>query len=204
MTRLASALPALFGSCLISSAQAHTSLADASGSAAMSLINGVLHPLAVTQHLLALMAAGLLAGRWSGQRFEPALWAGFGCLAVGLALAPQSPLPGVAIGLTVLTLLASLLVVSNRPIAGAFALPAVALTCLLVGVDSPVPPDGLPGNSIAAGAGTFLGAGLTVFYLAFAARLASKPWQLIGVRVAASWLGAVALLMMALATVSAA
>ena len=158
---------------------------------------GILHPFLVPAHVLAIVISGLLASRIPRRSlaisriFMVALF--LGLLASGL---------GMRLPVTLLLLIALLLsggFVAADPhrfkTAGAFAL--VAVTGCLLGLDS-VFEDLTGGDLWWCLAGCLVGAGFASFYLSKLAKLANKKWQHIAIRIAASWIATVGLLMIAL------
>jgi len=164
--------------------------------------NGLLHPVLILPHLLALAAVGLLIGQNAPRTSRIVLPIVTACLVCGLAFGigrlaapPQWAL--LAVGLA-----SGLLVAVAWPggilLPGALAIVAAALVAL----DSP--PDTTRADQMRLMlAGNGLGAILVVTYCGGIAALVRKPWQRIGVRVAGSWIAAIALLALALDRVSA-
>ena len=178
---------------LSGSASAHVVIPGVGGFA-----GGVLHPILVLSHALALLALGLLAG------FQPAyvrlllialflagMIAAFGL--VSLAYASDRA------ELAVLALAAITgLVLAARPqaplaVAGTLA----ALTGGTILFDS-VPPLPSVGETVLALSGTALAATLVVALAAWASAALPAFWPRLGVRIAGSWIAASAILVLAL------
>lgn len=169
---------------------------------------GLLHPVTVPAHLLALIAAGVLAGQAGWQKVVEAFPTVVLCIVLGLALArPQfEPIAGPLL----------LAAGAATGLAIAIEIPlgrvAVAAWCgvltALVAADSPAG-TGAAGGALAAASalvGTGLGMALLFCWSATpVARLASRDdgtgpgWLRVGVRVVGSWLTASAALALALA-----
>lgn len=158
---------------------------------------GILHPLVVPAHALALVMLGLLAGQ-RGMAAVRRTYLGFlPALLVGLALSgtrlggSQEPLLLVASAVTGLLVVLQLrLPTALFPVAGA----AVAL---LLALDSA--PEGMAlGPHAATLAGTALGAFACLLLVADLSERASKGWQRIALRVLGSWGAASATLVYAL------
>ncbi|MFK7963466.1 MAG: HupE/UreJ family protein [Burkholderiaceae bacterium] len=178
--------------------EAQTGLVRTPESVSLSFFYGALHPLTVTHHLLVLLAMGLLAGRQHQNHVDKALIIGLACIAIGLVLAPQSVIAFALVLMLALSLLASFLVVINKAAASWLALPIVGVACLVLGLDSPADPNQPFAHRLASQAGTWLGASAPIIYLSLLARNATKPWQTIAVRIGASWLSAVAMVVLVL------
>ena len=157
---------------------------------------GMLHPVAVPAHLMAILAMGL----WLGQRWP----AGGNAMLALLAAVPVGMATGHASGwqqgeLVILGLAAvvAIFVAAARDMP---ALPRAALAAalgLLLGMDSL--PDGLSGGPLWASlAGTWFAVLLGLAWMIAMSEIAAKPWMKIGVRVIASWLCAAAVLVLAL------
>lgn len=165
---------------------------------------GILHPLLVPAHALALVLLALLAGQggMSGLRrchlgFLPAL--SLGLVLAGTGMGPTfSPEPP----LLLTSALAGLLVVSQwRPPMPVFYA-AGAGVGLLLGLDSA--PEGLaPGPAAASLLGTGLSAFVCLLLLADLSDRARQDWQRIALRVLGSWGTASATLVFTLGRLSA-
>lgn len=165
---------------------------------------GLLHPLAVPAHLIALIAIGI----FSGQRGWAFVVGGFPYLAggtlAGLALASPAIEPAATpllLGAAVVTGLAIALE-ARLPVPAAVAW--VALAGALVAADSPAaPPTTAPAEagtaSVLALAGTGLGILLLFAWWALPFSRVQLAWQRIGIRVLGSWLVAGAVLSLVLA-----
>jgi urease accessory protein len=158
--------------------------------------SGMLHPLLVPAHLMAIVAMGL----WIGQR-----WPGNGgALAAALLMVPVGMAAGGLTGwphgeLAVLCLTAAVCLA----VAAARAMPVAVLATVggvlgaLLGIDSM--PDGLRGQPLWLSlAGTWLAVLLGMALMINIAEVATRPWLKIGQRVLASWMGAAALIVLAL------
>lgn len=158
---------------------------------------GILHPLVVPAHVLALMMLGLLAGQ-RGMAAVRRTYLGFlPALVAGLALSGtrfgggQEPL------LLLFSALAGLLVVVQWRWPISVFLPAGAAVALLLGLDSA--PEGLAlGPYVATLTGTALGAFACLLLVADLSERASMGWQRIGLRVLGSWGAASATLVYAM------
>ncbi len=157
--------------------------------------NGLLHPVLVPAHLLALVAIGLLIGQHAPRDSRVAVPAFAVAVAFGLALA--SP-PALAIQWPILAiaLVAGLVVALGRAGRLVSCLLAVA-AALAVSIDSK--PDALPGDHawLALG-GTGMGVALVVIYCGGLAAWLDRPWQRIAVRALGSWIAASAILVLTL------
>jgi urease accessory protein len=159
---------------------------------------GLLHPLLVPTHLLALVALGLFIGQQPhGQRIALTITFIIG-LAVGLAAIASAVGETLASeALTIGTGIAGVLVVLATPpprIASSFLLAATGAS---LGLDSP-PNEVLIRLAIVALIGTGLGATILLMALTAGVTHVRGEWQLIGVRVVGSWVAASAILVLAL------
>jgi len=160
------------------------------------LLGGMLHPLAMPAHVLALLAIGLLIGQ---QRRLPFLLAAFvvglvaGLGALAMAFAP----PAAANVLLAATTMSALLAALAHPLPVLISVPLVAVAGVALGLDSP--PEAISiAVAIAMLIGTGIGAGLAVAVIAAGVHRLDGSWQQIGVRIIASWIAASAILVLAL------
>ncbi len=163
-----------------------------------SFYGGFLHPAGVPAHLLALLAAGLFAGQRGWEYTVQALrFFIFSCLG-GLALVWAGvELPAILPVLTGAALLGVLVAFGSKvpPQAG---LALVVCVGFLIAIDSaPDEPQGAA--RLAALAGTAIGASAAFIWVSAPVSALHRPWQHIAVRAAGSWVGASALLVLALA-----
>jgi len=161
---------------------------------------GILHPLLVLPHLLALLVFALLVGqrgvRAMRYSYPPVMLA----LVFGLALAGFEVQPALPTGtiLLSLALACGLLVALRRPPPELVLALLGAAIVLLIGMDSGV--SGLSRQqTFGALCGCWLGAMLVLVLVAGVTELASRPWQHIAVRVLGSWTAASGALALALA-----
>lgn len=164
---------------------------------------GLLHPATTASHGLLLLALGvMLAPAWPG-RFGRA-WAAFA--AAALAGLGAVMLGGTALQPGEWTLLAAAALVALYAAAALGRFPAVTLALaglggLLLGAGS-APDPGPPGAAAVTAAGSCLGLALGLLYLAGGIgwlRLRfEEPWAGVGLRIAAAWIAAIAILLAAL------
>jgi urease accessory protein len=163
--------------------------------------NGLLHPVLVPAHLLALAAIGLLIGQHAPRVSRLALPAFAAAAALILAIISQAPQLPPQWPLLVVALVAGLAVALSW--SGGLALPALLAVAagIFVAIDSA--PDGVPPDRLwLALAGTGLGAVLVVTYFGGLAAWLGRPWQKIAVRAAGSWIAASAILVLTLELLS--
>lgn len=159
---------------------------------------GFLHPAGVPAHLLALLAVGLFVGQrgWEFTVHALRLFI-LSCLG-GLALAWTGvKLPAILPLLTGAAVLGVLVAAGLRvpPKAG---LALAVWVGFFIALDSA--PDGLEGAArLAALGGTALGASAAFIWVSAPVSALGRPWQHIAIRAAGSWVGASALLVLALA-----
>jgi hydrogenase/urease accessory protein HupE len=166
------------------------------------LVSGLLHPLLLPAHALALLALGLLIAMQQATRHLLLLAAFVAGLAVGLvaiALAVgQTPASDVLLATTGL---AGLLVALGRPIPALACAPLVAAAGMALGLDSPPEAISLAVATltlIATGIGASLTLALIVVGAAYLIRVRKWIAPRIGVRILGSWIAASAVLVLAL------
>jgi urease accessory protein len=156
---------------------------------------GLLHPLLVPQHALALVVLGLFVGQQRERRmacvvFAVALLAGLAAIASAVGATPAATV------LLATTMLAGVLVAVGRLLPGFIGWALAAVTGVSVGLDSP--PQAI---TIAEGdvmlAGTAVGALLLLLAVVAAASVAHHPVAKLAVRILGSWIAASAMLMLA-------
>ncbi len=159
--------------------------------------NGLLHPILMPAHLLALIAVGLLIGQHAPSASRLALPAF--AAAVASALLFTSVLPQIPPQWPILAtaLVAGLAVALART--GGWALPTLLAVAIGASVALDSAPDGIPEQQVwLALLGTGLGALLVVTYLGGLAAWFDRPWQKIAVRALGSWVAASAILALTL------
>ena len=163
------------------------------------LISGFLHPLLTPLHLLVLLSVGLLLGQRFPLRLKSPL-AGFATFAaVGLLLTAAGVVAGVYSTVLVgIGLCAGGLVALAAPLPAWVRLVVCAAAGLALGLDSGVD----PGTTVAAMAktlfATWVSLSLIVADMAFySSRLPKSQWVQTGIRVAGSWIVAIAFLLLA-------
>ncbi len=165
-------------------------------------VRGLLHPLALPAHALALLALGLLIGQQQARRrpllsaaFIAGLAAGLSAIALAVGQTPAADVLLAAGGL------AGILVAIGRPLPALACALLAAVVGVALGLDSP--PDAI---SIAAGTimliGTGLGASLMLAIVVGGAGwlvgAQDKAVPRIGMRILGSWVAASAMLVLAL------
>ncbi|MGQ0566913.1 MAG: HupE/UreJ family protein [Gemmobacter sp.] len=179
-------LATLMALVLAGPAAAHGTLPGGTGFQA-----GALHPLVATDHLLALLVAGLAIGRAEGRAVAIGVMALLAGLGLGLLPgAIPDPAPG-AILLTAL-LLGGLLLWGRTLPTGVIA-PPVLILGWAIAADTDMP----PGAGLSARAGLVVAAALILLNLAALSQWAGARWPLVP-RIAGSWALAIALMVLAL------
>lgn len=158
--------------------------------------NGVLHPVLVPLHLLALLGTGMALGQNAPRASRVALPLFVVALAAAVTLPgtgglPAATLLAVALAAGLLTALGS----GSVTLTTAIAVAAAAA----VGLDS-APMEATAGQPGLTTLGTLAGSLLVVVLAGGLAAAAAAPWQRIAVRTAGSWIAAAALIALALAT----
>lgn len=169
--------------------------------------SGVLHPVVVPAHALAIVCAGLFVGqRKLGARLNRALVAFGGAVTVGALAAALhgAELTTTAIDTVLLGVTAGLglLVALDRRLPLPPILVVLGATGAVVGLGSASDANALL-LRLASAAGTLLGALFILLWgVALNGFFVGKPWQPIAVRVLGSWMAAAAMLAFALALVA--
>jgi hydrogenase/urease accessory protein HupE len=158
---------------------------------------GVLHPLFVIDHVMAVLALGLLMGSQQRWRWLPPVAYAVG-IAVGLAVMMSGLVPLYA-NETILgiAMVAGMLVALALPLSQWLGAALAGILGVAIALDSP--PDVL---SISEAnlmlSGTAIGATAFVIAVRQAVRHARARWAQIGIRIAGSWIAAAAILALAL------
>jgi urease accessory protein len=162
-------------------------------------IGGLLAPLATPAHLIALAGFGLMAGRsnrWSaraavGGAFVLGLAAGLGAVAAGTGETPARDV------LLAIAALCGLVATSGLAVPAALAAPAALASGVALGLDSP--PDAIRlDEAVAALIGTACGGVMVLALIVLAAVALARLWRGVVLRVAGSWIAAIAILVLAL------
>jgi hydrogenase/urease accessory protein HupE len=163
-----------------------------------SLLGGLLHPLAVPAHALALVALGLLIGQQrvpiriiAVAAFVVALIAGLG--AIVLAVGPTSALDM----LLAATALTGLLVALAPRVPALVCAPLAAIIGVALGLDSPPEVIAISAATIML-IGTGIGGCLALALVVAGASYLTAWWHRIGMRILGSWIVASAVLVLAL------
>jgi len=185
----------LIALCLPQLALAHSPIAGIA-----KFYGGLLHPLLVPSHALALLVFALLVGQRGVRAMRFSYPSCLAVLAVGLVLAGVEVPAGLSAesALLTITFLCGLLVALQVPVPFVLYTILGAALGLLIGIDSGVT-DSTRQETFAALLGTWLGAAIALVAVAGVVELLVQPWQRVAVRVLGSWGTASALLVLALA-----
>jgi hydrogenase/urease accessory protein HupE len=161
---------------------------------------GILHPLLVLPHLLAVTVLGLMLGQSGVQSmrfaYPPYLLASMvGLFLAGFEAQPTLPFEEI---LLLLALLCGLAVAAQRPPPASALAVLAGVLALLIGMDSGVT-DMNRRETFAALLGCWLGLALLLIVVAGVAEMAQRDWQRVALRVLGSWSAASAVLVLALA-----
>jgi urease accessory protein len=170
-----------------------------------SFYNGVLHPVLVPAHLLAIVSTGLLIGQQGVKRMQAPLITFLLVLIAALTVTGQSDLAlPEAVGemlLLSMAVLCGVLVAIELQLSLITLMAIAIVAALLVGFDSSQPE--LQGRAkLAILTGTGVGGFLLMLYAAAAAEFANRAWQKIGIRILGSWATASAFIVLAFTFVS--
>jgi urease accessory protein len=162
------------------------------------IIAGLVHPVSTPAHVVALIGLGLIAGRNFLRpgaaiiaAFALGLTAGLGGIASGVGETPASDV------LLATATLCGLIAASGLTAPVSLAVPAALVSGLALGLDSP-PESILLGEAIAMLIGTACGGIGALATIAFLASRIAGWRQGILLRVAGSWIAAIAILVLAL------
>jgi urease accessory protein len=158
---------------------------------------GVLHPVFVTDHVVGILALGLLIGRQERWGFVPlAVYAA--ALAAGLAAMTTGIVPRFANEAVLgIAMVAGLLVALARSLPQVLGAVLAIVLGLAVALDSPPEVVSVSEANLML-VGTGIGAAGFLIVVALATRQAQARWAKVGVRILGSWIAAVAVLAVAL------
>lgn len=161
------------------------------------LVGGLLHPLIVPAHALALLALGLLIGQQNaGARLVPSMSFGAG-LAAGLAaIALAVRQTSASDVLLATTGLSAGLVALAHPLPVPLCAALAAIAGIALGLDSPPQAIALAVATVML-IGSGLGACLVLAAVMAGTIYFTRGWQRIGVRILGSWIAASAMLVLA-------
>jgi urease accessory protein len=161
-------------------------------------IGGVLHPLFVPAHALAIVALGLLIAQQSPQWPWPASVAYCAGLAAGfVGIVSAMVPPPLDKALLASALVSSALIALARPIPQLLVSALSLLTGLALAFDSPPHAISLWEANIIL-IGTFCSAVVLLLAVIEGARALGRNWQRLGVRIIGSWIAATAIMALAL------
>jgi len=171
-------------------AQAHDVVAGVGG-----FSGGLLHPLLVPAHALALVALGLTLGQPGRLRYAGLLLFAAG-LAAGIALIVTAFAITTDLAVLAVAAVAGIALAVGRPLPLAMSGPLAVVAGLAIALDS-VPEEISMQTTFLALVGTAISATLAVMLVAGLARRLARDWQRIGLRIAGSWIAASAILVLA-------
>jgi urease accessory protein len=176
----------------IEDASAHPPFAGATG-----FYGGLLHPLFVPTHALAVLGLGLLIGQRSPRGRWPVAVAyaaglGAGCTAMIAAFAPQFAAESLLAAAAVCGALLAL----ARPVPQLIGCVLALVVGMALALDSP--PGGISVREANVTLlGTFCGAIILLLAVLGVAAILRRDWQKLGVRIVGSWIAASAILVLA-------
>jgi hydrogenase/urease accessory protein HupE len=163
-----------------------------------SLLGGLLHPLVVPAHVLALLALGMLIGQQRADSRRLPFLAFIIGLVAGLAAIAFAVGPSSAANVLLATAaLTGLLVAIARPLPALVFAPLALVIGASLGLDSPPEVIAISAATIML-IGTGIGAGLGLAIVVAGASYLTLAWQRIGMRILGSWIAASAILVLAL------
>jgi urease accessory protein len=159
------------------------------------LAGGLINPLLAPAHVVALIGLGLLAGRSPVSKliaaFALGLAGGLGAIAWGMGETPASDVLLAGAGLC------GLLAAAGFPVQAWLVAPLALVSGVAFGLDSPPETISLR-DAVLILVGTACGGVAALAAMAFAARAVVRLWHGIALRVAGSWIAAIAILVLAL------
>jgi len=162
------------------------------------IVGGLVHPVSTPAHVVALTGLGLIAGRnllSAGAAiivaFGLGLAAGLGAIACGVGETPASDV------LLASATLCGLIAASGLTAPVLLAVPVALVSGTALGLDSP-PQSILIGEAVAMLIGTACGGIGALAMIAFLAFAIGRLWHGVLLRVAGSWIAAIAILVLAL------
>lgn len=183
---------------LVALVEPHPALAHTAVPGLGGFYGGLLHPVLVPAHALALLGLGL----WLGQQdardrfaflmiFAAALIAGIGAVVAAFAFEDAE------IGVLATAGVAGVLVAVARPVVRLVSAALAVMLGIALALDS-VPEQISMRASLIELAGTAIGAWIALMAVASLGAAARRPWQRIGIRILGSWTGAAAIFVLAL------
>jgi urease accessory protein len=161
-------------------------------------LSGLLHPASTPAHIVALIGLGLIAGRnflRAGAAvigaFALGLGAGLGAIAWGIGETPAGDV------LLASATLCGLIAASDVAAPVSLAVPVAFVSGSALGLDSP-PESIFLNEGVATLIGTACGGATALTVIAFAASKMARVWNGILLRIAGSWITAIAILVLAL------
>jgi urease accessory protein len=161
-------------------------------------VSGLLHPLLTPTHMVVLISLSLIAGRNfvpSGAAiigaFALGLVAGLGAIACGVGETPANDM------LLASATLCGLMAASDITVPVPLVVPVMLMSGGALGLDSPPQSISLS-EAVAMLIGTACGALAALTIIAFVASRMARVWKGIALRVAGSWVAAIAILVLAL------
>jgi urease accessory protein len=162
------------------------------------LAGGLLHPLLAPAHLVSFIGLALLAGRGRlraraaiATAFALGLGGGLGAIAWGVAETPANDV------LLAAAVICGVIAALGLPVPARLAAALAFIIGSAVGLDSP-PETISMHEAVLMLIGTFCGGIAALGLMAAAAALLAHVWQAIALRVAGSWIAAIAILVLAL------
>jgi hypothetical protein len=163
---------------------------------------GLLHPFSNPSQALLMFGVGLMIGGFAVEKIRW-IWGAFAIFVlVGLVIGSTAMQPDALMFASAFAACAAAALVPGRvmPVAAALA----SIGGFLIGSVS-IPDDGVMRDRIITMSGSIIGANIGLLYIFGLIRVIrdryTRPWVVIALRVVAAWLGAIALLMLAVETV---
>ncbi len=161
-------------------------------------LNGMLHPLLVPSQVITIIALGLLYGQHTADKNKKSVLIFLMAIIAGLAYTGIFVTPGVSILLLVIATLIGLIIISGLTLPQAVYIVLAVVVGCIVGFDSAQVDLDTKSTIV-----SLFGSGVGIYFLflysmALSESLTRKKWQIIAVRIIASWLCASAIMVLAL------
>lgn len=172
--------------------------AHAPGFGGYGFVGGLMHPVMMPAHLLALLGLGLLAGQQTKGRTALITMFALGLIAGLLAITYAAGPSSANLVLTASAAVAGAWTAAARPLPPVLGWPLMSVAGAAIGLDSPPETASLrEANHMLLGTG--LAAAVILAALAALVARLNRDWQRLALRIAGSWIAAAAILVLALA-----
>ena len=161
-------------------------------------LNGMLHPILVPSQLIIIVALGLLYGQHEPEKNKLSILLFLTSTIIGLVLTSFFIIPDISLLLLILAVIIGLTIITSIAIPQPIFMLFAIVVGIIVGFDS-----AQLDLETKAMVVTLFGSGVSIYFLllyamALSETLSHKQWQIIAIRIIASWLSASAIMVLAL------